>query len=422
MPGVILLAAILMTNNGFEPKEIHINSGETVEFINQDDANRWPASNFHPTHILYSEFDPQKGIAPGDSWKFRFEKAGTWRMHDHLSPHMTGTIVVLEDPNKGPTLDADPQGRTLTLWQKLKGFFWRLFHKQAATNNQYKWLEELAEREGPEEAWNYLVKTYNTPQGVVGNPHDMAHLVGQLIFKKHGFDGLSICEPLFAFGCYHGLMEVAFNKQFDLEAAEKGCRSVGNVSTPAYWSCIHGIGHGVATFRDHKIDQALADCDIVGPNILTYCYDGVFMEFSISAPPSFYKQSDPLYPCNAIGESYKSACARSQTQVMRLRMGMNTKSIALACTSSGNANIIYHCTDALGYFIGQNATGLAGKVVRECGEIEDEKQALQCLSAAAGELVFQNAAGWQSVVKEICRGEKLCEERVDQVKKSYGRD
>src|SRR3989344_8432819 len=91
---------IRMTDNGFEPKELTVTECDEVLFINNDDTDRWPASNFHPTHTLDRDFDPLKGIPPGSSWKHTFSKVGTWRMHDHLIPHFTGTIVVLEDPGK----------------------------------------------------------------------------------------------------------------------------------------------------------------------------------------------------------------------------------------------------------------------------------------------------------------------------------
>src|SRR3989338_10416047 len=86
---------IRMTSNGFEPKEMTVTEGDEILFINNDDTDRWPASNFHPTHSLYADFDPKIAVKPGESWKFAFNKHGTWRMHDHLTPHMTGTIVVL---------------------------------------------------------------------------------------------------------------------------------------------------------------------------------------------------------------------------------------------------------------------------------------------------------------------------------------
>lgn len=444
---------IRMTENGFEPKELTAVEGDEVLFINNDDVDRWPASNFHPSHTIYPEFDSLTGIKPGESWKMKFEKAGTWRMHDHLIPHMTGTIVVLEDLSKTTTTPevatATKLEESIGLWAKIKAFFSKLFatspkkvgavdekalleFKSLDERSKYAWLEERAGTESPEAAWNYVLAAYNTPEGVVGNPHDLAHLVGQLIFKKNGFEGLSICKPVFAFGCYHGLMEVAFDKD-DLSgyrdqfiAAEKGCAAIGSTSSPSYWSCIHGIGHGAITFREHALDKALTDCDILGDSVKTYCHDGVFMELSISAPPNFYRKDTPLYPCNTVAESYKKSCARSQVQVMKQRFGFKSNDIASACLKSGSDTIIHHCIDAIGYAVGQESGGAAEEVVTGCKTIVDEKSSAQCLAAAAGELVFQNTAGWQESVKKICESatgsyREACEVRVGQVKQSYGR-
>lgn len=456
---------IRMTKNGFEPSELTVTQGDEVIFINNDDVAHWPASNFHPTHTLYPEFDSLKGVLPGESWKFKFEKVGTWRMHDHLFPHLTGTIVVLPDPNQDPksqTLSTDSQSLTLEnpgFWARIKSFFWNLFHKnnikaptpltqkvnvdpnllkEFKSQNEkakYAWLEKRAELENPKIAWEYVLAAYNTPAGVIGNPHDMAHLVGQLLYKAYGFDGLSTCTPVFAFGCYHGLMEVAFDGdrgnepkyKEDLLVAQDGCKQIGPETSPTYWSCIHGMGHGIATYRDHNLDLALKDCDSLASTVQTYCHDGVFMEFSISAPENFYKKTEPIYPCNIIGESYKVACARSQVQVMRLRFGLDTRHISDTCIKTGNEKIIYHCIDALGYFIGQTAEGKPDKIISGCKDIVDDKSAAQCTAAAAGELVFQNASGWQKNVEKICQsltGDYLiaCQKRVDQVKQSYGRN
>ena len=67
------------------------------------------------------------------------------------------------------------------------------------------------------------------------------------------------------------------------------------------------------------------------------------------------------------------------------------------------------------------------KIVLGCQEIKNESGAAQCMAAAAGELVFQNYAGWRESVKEICsslsgRYREECSLRVEQVKQSYGRN
>ena len=442
---------IRMNENGFEPKELTVVEGDEVLFINNDNVDRWPASNFHPTHTLYPEFDPMGSIKPGESWKMRFEKVGTHRMHDHLIPHMTGTIVVLEDLEKKSAISSENliSADKPSFWSRVKALFSQLFQKKAESAGvdsiklsefknlderaKYAWLEEEAERAGPSSAWQYVLAAYTTPEGVIGSAHDMAHLVGQLLFKEDGFDGLSVCTPVFAFGCYHGLMEVAFDKdrpgnyEENLLSAQSACAELGDENHPPYWSCIHGIGHGVITFREHEVEAALADCDALKERVRTYCYDGVFMELSISAVQSFYKKSDPLYPCNAVPEKYSFACARSQPNVMRSKFGLQTREIALLCEQSGSEAIRHHCIDALGYYMGQMSGGDPQKIVKGCREIASKNGHAQCLAAAAGELVFQNTAGWQTTAFDVCSSlmspeRKGCLDRIEKIKKSYGRN
>ena len=391
---------IRITNNGFEPKELTVTLGDEVLFINNDDVDHWPASNYHPTHTLYPEFDPLKGIPPGSSWKFTFNKVGTWRIHDHLFPHLAGSIMVKLDPDLPSSVSNQSD---LSWWAKLKNFFLQLFKKSLVAKE------------------------------AVSDDHARAHLEGQKLFKKYGLAGLSHCSTAFAFGCYHGLMEVALTGnteeeyQTNLIEIEGSCHALGDDNSGSYASCIHGIGHGIATYRDHDLTYALKDCAILSEATRTYCHDGVFMEFSISAPPSFYKKENPIYPCDTVAEDYKTSCARSQVQVMRLRFGMETDAIAQTCMNTENSKIIYHCVDALGYFIAQTSRSKPSKIISECQDIKDEQRVAQCIAAAAGELVFQNYVGWQESVKEICSSlsgtyQSSCYKRVEQVRQSYGRN
>lgn len=87
---------IKMQDDTFVPDKITIKKNQTVVFVNESKDDRWPASNIHPTHQIYSEFDPKKSIPPKTSWSFKFDKVGIWRFHDHLFPSLTGSITVEE--------------------------------------------------------------------------------------------------------------------------------------------------------------------------------------------------------------------------------------------------------------------------------------------------------------------------------------
>lgn len=85
---------ITVGNSGYTPDKITIKKDETVKFVNAASEDRWPASNIHPTHQIYPEFDPKRPIPAGQSWSFTFDKVGIWRCHDHLEPTHTCTITV----------------------------------------------------------------------------------------------------------------------------------------------------------------------------------------------------------------------------------------------------------------------------------------------------------------------------------------
>jgi hypothetical protein len=424
---------VRMTAEGFAPQELTVTQNDVVLFINNDDVPRAP----------YYEQDGGKEAAPGSSVKLAFPEAGSFRVRDAKNANAKLTVVSLEDPANRPL-----EGETPSLWQRLKHLFLDIFRAKKAEAKldqkllaefkglsvveKYAWVNKVGAEEGAETAWRYVIAAYTTPDGVVGDAHDLAHLVGQLLYKQYGFKGLATCTPTFAFGCYHGVMQVAFDREkpaefpAQLAAARAGCEGVAEETSPSYWSCIHGVGHGVATYENFDLSQALADCDTYGERFATYCHDGVFMEFVARAPESYYKTSDPIYPCDAIDGAYRVACARNQVQAMKQKFGMADAAIAKACLASGDKDISYHCIDAIGYGVGQSARGDAKRAIAECRAIADEAAAAQCLAAAAGELVFQDAAGWQKSAETICGSlaggaREACEARVASVKQSYGR-
>lgn len=121
------LFVIQMTDAGFKPQEFYITEGDTISFENVGTNDHWPASNVHPTHDLYPDFDPQKPIIPGHAWQFTFEKSGTWDMHDHLFPEFTGRIVVTSH-------DAPPKNTFLRFWDWITSMITNLLNAGSKTS------------------------------------------------------------------------------------------------------------------------------------------------------------------------------------------------------------------------------------------------------------------------------------------------
>ncbi len=88
--------AIVLTPDGFQPKEPTIRVGTVVTFSNTTGREYWPASDLHPSHAIYAAFDPLRPLQPDESWSFTFDKVGTWGLHYHIRSYYTGLIHVVE--------------------------------------------------------------------------------------------------------------------------------------------------------------------------------------------------------------------------------------------------------------------------------------------------------------------------------------
>jgi plastocyanin len=87
-------ATVHMTDHGYEPKVLKIKQGQTVEFVNDSNEGYWPASDPHPIHTDYPGFDAGNTVAPGGSWKFTFNRTGSYGYHNHLAPETHAEIVI----------------------------------------------------------------------------------------------------------------------------------------------------------------------------------------------------------------------------------------------------------------------------------------------------------------------------------------
>lgn len=88
--------SIVLTKEGYVPETVTIQQGDTVVFKNETGKPFWPASNLHPSHRDYPEFDPREPILADETWAFTFREVGEWRFHDHLAPYFNGVIIVEE--------------------------------------------------------------------------------------------------------------------------------------------------------------------------------------------------------------------------------------------------------------------------------------------------------------------------------------
>lgn len=95
------------TASGFSPKNVTINTGQKVTFINDTSGPMWVASGQHPVHAQYDGTDrethcsgaytgptPFDQCQPGSTYTFVFTKAGTFDFHNHSAAQFGGVVTV----------------------------------------------------------------------------------------------------------------------------------------------------------------------------------------------------------------------------------------------------------------------------------------------------------------------------------------
>ena len=85
---------VTLTSDGFLPATTTIKRGDVVRFVGAAERRFWPASDGHPVHSIYPEFDPLRPLQPDEAWEFTFTSRGEWGYHDHLHSFAKGVIQV----------------------------------------------------------------------------------------------------------------------------------------------------------------------------------------------------------------------------------------------------------------------------------------------------------------------------------------
>jgi len=392
-----------MTDAGYEPVDMIVDLGETVIFKNEGLKPRWPASNIHPTHNIFPEFDPQKPIAAGESWSFKFEKPGVWRWHDHLSPKMNGAITVL-----GETLMEAAEKPSL--WKRLVAWLVSFFKKSdpgieknsTAIFNDKEALRAYVKKFGPAKT----VERLNELSEKFGSCHDAAHEAGRFAYKEFGGKAFQECSAECHSGCYHGATEAYF-KENGAENLAQSLQAICGKNLNSFFNhqCVHGIGHGLMAWTDYDLPEALKACEQLPDGQLS-CWTGVFMENIVGGLGQSeghfteYLNDNPHFPCSVVEEKYKNACYFLQTSRMIQLFQNDFSKVAKACAEAPEAHR-RSCYESMGRDAGGvNQKNPAGAITA-CSNIPPGNARVGCLTGAVQDY-FWDPSG-QDAALSFCR-------------------
>ncbi|XKT74460.1 MAG: hypothetical protein ACJKTH_03835 [Patescibacteria group bacterium UBA2163] len=228
---------VVLKDGGFSPKKLVVDSGGTVTFLNKSSHSLWVASDNHPQHDIYTEFDIGRPIQPGESWEFTFENDGVWWYHDHLRPYFRGQVLVGDVTEVVSCIERSDELNTS--------------QKQAC------WERELAntlEIEGVKESFVLFKKLYESePEFSQIGCHWMAHKLGEVEYGVYlGHKDMSKLEfppetSYCGYGYYHGFLEHFLRDEPDYDLALEICENLTGREDELpriRLNCYHAIGHG----------------------------------------------------------------------------------------------------------------------------------------------------------------------------------
>jgi hypothetical protein len=204
---------------------------------------------------------------------------------------------------------------------------------------------ELVDSKGVDAAFVDLKKRYASDPFVAVQCHPITHAIGREAGKKYTvvseayMHGDSFCWS----GYYHGVLEAIIHKigennlpkQIDSICATLPGKSTYSFS---YYNCVHGLGHGIMELKADDVFKSVAVCDnLTGSWERQSCYSGVFMEnivhFDSGAFTPDLKKTQPLYPCTAVAEKYKTPCYLGQTSFVLSQNGGDFKKTFELCAT-----------------------------------------------------------------------------------------
>ncbi|OGG79633.1 hypothetical protein A3A39_02300 [Candidatus Kaiserbacteria bacterium RIFCSPLOWO2_01_FULL_54_13] len=271
---------IMLTEEGFMPKSVAIAPGTVVTFATNRGVSFWPASDIHPTHSVYPEFDPRTAVDPEDLWSYQFDKIGVWAYHDHLKAVYAGYIIVAASTESIAEVEKtfETCGFARTDRERLACFSFR--------------ISDVLADQGLDAAYDALVALYRENPSFTESCHTFAHDLGLSAYRRFGervplTTKVGYCND----GFFHGYME-GFFIEHDSQEARDFCDRVRARFAAVYAyagpQCDHGIGHGIVEYLLHEkpemwddipqiINEALSICHVqVDEGNLDSCASGAY--------------------------------------------------------------------------------------------------------------------------------------------------
>ncbi len=342
---------VTYTAKGFDPSILGVPLGTRVAFRNKSKFPMWPASDPHPTHTDYPEFDAKKDYLPGQTYVFQFERYGVFGFHNHERSSDRGTIRVSDPDHPLPNID------------KTK------INQQAQRNK----LLAMLDPKDPQSIFK-VFDAISAHQSLSINCHDIAHDLGHRAYQLYGFSqALAINNPerllhtpvedICAGGYMHGILEELFLEQPDRKADPGAmCEDIPKKSRS---SCFHGVGHALMFVNKRNVNASLDGCRSLGnTHDVSSCFEGVWMELfwgntdHVGPNALGWDSARPLDPCVRSSVDAKYACfLYASLGYLRTNSGDFPGALRLCTQTDLTDRDQYYCLKGIGITMMSNFKG-----------------------------------------------------------------
>ncbi len=272
------------------------------------------------------------------------------------------------------------------------------------------YYKSLVKVKGVATAFTDLRGRYDQNAYVKSQCHPITHVIGNAAAIFYGDVGTAYTKgDSFCWsGYYHGVMEGVIGGIAPSELAKKMdaiCNAIPGKSSYSfdYYNCVHGLGHGVMAISQNELFDSLELCDnLVGNWEQSSCHGGAFMENVIIDNKNHFtkylKPEEPLYPCTAVGDKYKTTCYLMQTSYMLKVTNGDFKKVFELCRTVGNYSAI--CYQSLGRDASGRSISNVEITKATCNLGTDFDQKSNCIIGAVKDFISYHHSDVQA--QELC--------------------
>jgi plastocyanin len=410
---------VVRTAEGFEPRDLAVRKGDMVRFFAEHGEEYWPASDAHPSHAFYGQFDPRHPISPDEPWTMVFDRPGLWPYHDHLHPGVRGTINV-----SGPTPSLEEC----------------ISYYGTSTSQSFCWgqtLMQVIRDEGVAAAFEAIEPMHSTPE-FEQQCHDVMHILGQATYGDFIEDPDRVqTNPLTTacgYGFYHGFIETMLVDlgRGDMRTAHDYCESLAttqglgtdSAQGRASEACYHGVGHALFDTIDSSlwgsarrmVSSVTRECERLTENPMKQeiCMSGVYNSLANAFANrdyylAFEAGSDRICAEEPFRYQHRCYIEVSTSMLRNLKYDYDT---SIAHIRSLPAHSRW--TTLRAYIDGelrhQTVDLTPAKATALCEAFADTDERLDCLSGALRAFTYMSPSGGEELAQKlfsICTAERV---------------